>query len=209
MGYTPRMELFGYDPSVNLLPRDGVVNYYGPIFPEDVAQRYLAGLMTEVAWQPDEVVLFGKHVVTKRLVAWYGDANFSYAYSGTTKEALPWSPQLLELKAAVETASGETYNSCLLNLYHDGNEGMGWHSDDEKTLLKDAPIASVSFGAERKFCFKHKREQEHALEPVSVMLAHGSLLVMKGTIQRHWLHSLPKLAKVKTPRINLTFRTFG
>lgn len=202
------MELFGADPTVNLLPRDGVVTYYGPIFEANEAQDYFERLMAEVEWRPDEVVLYGKHIVTARKVAWYGDADFSYAYSGTVKAALAWTPALLALKAEVEKVSGATYNSCLLNLYHNGGEGMGWHSDDEKTLAQEASIASVSLGAERKFCFKHRQEVEHVLEPVTIMLEHGSLLVMEGATQKYWLHSLPKSAKIKEPRINLTFRTF-
>ncbi|MEY4484578.1 MAG: hypothetical protein RL693_2030, partial [Verrucomicrobiota bacterium] len=130
-------------------------------------------------------------------------SNFSYTYSGTTKQALVWTEELRELKVLVEKFSGTSFNSCLLNLYHDGDEGMAWHSDDEKSLGRNTTIASLSFGAERKFCFKHKRTQQ----TVSLMLESGSLLVMKDATQSYWLHRLPKSAKIKTPRINLTFRT--
>jgi alkylated DNA repair dioxygenase AlkB len=109
------------------------------------------------------------------------------------------------LKATVEERCGTIFNSCLLNLYHDGREGMGWHSDDEKSLVRDGCIASMSFGAERKFSFRHKRTKE----TVSLVLEDGSLLVMAGTTQTHWHHQLPKSAKAGTPRINLTFRTMA
>jgi alkylated DNA repair dioxygenase AlkB len=109
----------------------------------------------------------------------------------------------LKLKDKIEEASGETYNSCLLNLYHNGEEGMGWHTDNEKELKKEGAIASISFGAPRKFCFKHKQTEEK----VDLLLDHGSLLVMKGSTQSHWLHRLPPSKKINSLRINLTFRT--
>lgn len=197
------MNLFAADPTLNLLPCDGTVNYHGPVLSHDEAERYHAALLQTVPWQNDEAVIFGKHIVTARKVAWYGDSDYAYTYSGTTKQALAWNAELRALKAVVERITGERFNSCLLNLYHDGNEGMAWHSDDETSLGRNTTIASLSFGAERKFCFKHKREPHSA----SVMLEHGSLLVMRGTTQTHWLHSLPKSKKIMTPRINLTFRT--
>ncbi len=197
------MDLFNTEPTSNLLPYDGEVNYHGMIMDPFHAQSYLDLLMTEIAWRNDEAVIFGKRIVTKRKVAWYGERPFKYTYSNTTKEALPWTNELVELKKLVESRTGETFNSCLLNLYHDGNEGMAWHSDGEVDLKKDGAIGSLSFGAERKFSFKHKKT--NAL--VSLVLEKGSLLVMKGTTQTHWLHRLPPTKKVKTPRINLTFRT--
>ena len=119
--------------------------------------------------------------------------------------ALPWTEDLIALKCIAEAVSGETYNSCLLNLYHDGNEGMAWHSDGEKELKKNGAIASLSFGAERKFAFKHKLSKE----VVAVQLSHGSLLVMKGETQTHWMHRLPPSKRITSPRINLTFRTIN
>jgi alkylated DNA repair dioxygenase AlkB len=126
-----------------------------------------------------------------------------YTYSNATKRALAWIKELSELKQIVEEYAGIKFNSCLLNLYHDGNEGMGWHSDDEKPLGKSNTIASLSFGAERKFSFKHKQTKQ----TVSLVLEHGSLLIMKDATQRNWLHSLPKSKKITRQRINLTFRT--
>lgn len=199
------LDLFNPEPdtSCNLLPYDGTVNYYGHIMPLAQANQYRDVLLNTIEWRNDEAVIFGKLIITKRKVAWYGDRPFEYTYSNTTKHALPWTPQLIELKNLAEEVTGETYNSCLLNLYHDGDEGMAWHSDAEKDLKKNGAIASLSFGAERKFAFKHKADKS----VVDVFLEHGSLLVMKGTTQTHWLHRLPPTKKVSTPRVNLTFRT--
>lgn len=197
------MDLFGNDPAINLLPHGGTVNYFGPFLGVDETNRYYETLLHDIPWKNDEAVIFGKHIVTARKVAWYGDSDFSYTYSGTTKQARVWTPELSVLKSLVEKLTGTVFNSCLLNLYHDGNEGMAWHSDDEKSLGKDSTIASVSFGAEREFRLKHKRTDDK----VSVLLESGSLLVMKDTTQTHWLHCIPKSKKIRTPRINLTFRT--
>lgn len=197
------MDLFGNDPSANLLPHGGTVNYFGPILGVDETRRYYETLLHHIPWKNDEAIIFGKHIVTARKVAWYGDSDFSYTYSGTTKQARAWTPELAGLKTLVEKLTGTVFNSCLLNLYHDGNEGMAWHSDDEKSLGKDSTIASVSFGAEREFRLKHKRTDDK----VSVLLESGSLLVMKDATQTHWLHCIPKSKKILTPRVNLTFRT--
>ena len=199
------MELFRPNPSENLLPCDGVVNYFGPILDPAESRRFLGALLGSVPWTEDEVVIFGKRIVTTRKVAWYADDGLSYAYSGTIKQAQVWTPELLELKAVVERNSTERFNSCLLNLYHHGGEGMGWHSDDEKSLARNGAIASLSLGAERKFSFKHKNSKETA----SLILEDGSLLVMKEQTQTHWLHSLPKTKRIIDPRINLTFRTMA
>ncbi|EIK43873.1 DNA-N1-methyladenine dioxygenase [Cellvibrio sp. BR] len=186
----------------NLLPYNGEVFYYGKILTQEQANYYFHALMEKIAWENDKAMIMGKEIITRRKVAWYGDAPFSYTYSGTTKTALPWINELLELKQLAETESKESYNSCLLNLYHTGEEGMTWHSDAEIALKKNGAIGSFSLGAERKFSFKHKKTKH----PVAVILEHGSLLVMKGETQTHWLHSLPTTKKVFTPRINLTFR---
>lgn len=199
------MDLFNpeTDENTNLLPKDGTVNYYGPIMPLSEANRYLTDLLETIEWKNDEAIIYGKRIITKRKVAWYGDTNFNYTYSNTTKQALPWTKELLTLKALVEERTRETYNSCLLNLYHNGTEGMAWHSDAEKDLKKNGAIASLSFGAERKFAFKHKESQD----TVSILLQNGSLLVMKDETQTHWLHRLPPTTRISKPRINLTFRT--
>ena len=199
------MELFENiaDPHKNLLPQDGTVNYFGKILEEEKANQFYLKLLNEIEWRNDEAVIFGKKIITKRKVAWYGDENFEYTYSNSTKKALKWTQELLELKKLTEEKTGEKFNSCLLNLYHDGNEGMAYHSDGERDLKKNGAIASLSFGAERKFSFKHKTTKEK----VELTLANGSLLVMKGETQKYWLHRLPPTKKIFTPRINLTFRT--
>jgi alkylated DNA repair dioxygenase AlkB len=197
------MDLFREEgEKVNLLPKNGTVNYYGKIFNYGEANKYLECLLNSIAWRNDEAIIYGKHIITKRKVAWYGDSSFDYTYSKTTKQALPWTKELIELRSAVEKKTGEVFNSCLLNLYHNGEEGMAWHSDAEKALRKNGAIASLSFGAERKFGFKHKETKE----TIFLLLEHGSLLVMKDETQTHWLHRLPPTKLVKKPRVNLTFR---
>lgn len=186
----------------NLLPYEGIVNYYGRIFTEETADAYFNLLKDTIEWRNDETVIFGKRIITKRKVAWYGYKDFAYTYSNATKTALPWTKELLELKQQSEEKTGEQYNSCLLNLYHTGTEGMAWHCDAERELKKNGAIASLSFGAERKFAFKHKASGMR----IDCILEHGSLLVMKGATQTHWLHRLPPTKKVLAPRINLTFR---
>lgn len=197
------VNLFNGEPVINLLPNDDVVHYYGNVLKGKEADHYLEKLTNTIAWKNDEAIIFGKHFVTKRKVAWYGDSEYVYSYSNTTKKALPWTQELLELKTIVEKITQTKFNSCLLNLYHDGSEGMGWHSDDEKALGKNTTIASLSLGAERRFSLKHKLTKQN----VSVLLENGSLLEMKGSTQTNWLHSLPKTKKITKPRINLTFRT--
>ena len=187
----------------NLLPFDGEVFYFGRIMKEEKAASFMEQLLHKIEWKNDEAFIFGKHYITKRKVAWYGDFSFSYTYSKATKFALPWTEYLLEIKNLAESITNAKYNSCLLNLYHDGSEGMAYHSDDEAMLLKNGSIASLSFGAERKFLFKHKRYAKS----LGIVLENGSLLEMKGETQSNWLHRLPTTKKVFTPRINLTFRT--
>jgi alkylated DNA repair dioxygenase AlkB len=192
----------GHDAITSLLPYEGTVLYYGKVISTMEANNHLQSLLTTIEWKNDEAILYGKHFITARKIAWYADTDFRYTYSGTTKKALPWTEELLTLKQIAEHHTGASYNSCLLNLYHNGNEGMAWHSDGEKSLSKHGSIASFSFGAERKFSFKHKASKA----TVSLVLQHGSLLEMKGETQTHWLHRLPPTTKVKTPRVNLTFR---
>lgn len=186
----------------NRLPCDGIALYFDKIFLPGEANRLFDILLQTISWRHEEAVVYGKYIVTKRKVAWYGDKAYSYTYSGITKEALPWTKELLFIKQMVEEKTGETFNSCLLNLYHNGEESMGWHSDNESSIEKNSAIASVSFGAERAFSFRHKKTKE----TVSLLLENGSLLLMKDTTQQYWHHSLLKSKKVAEGRINLTFR---
>jgi alkylated DNA repair dioxygenase AlkB len=155
-----------------------------------------------IPWKQDEVVMFGKKIMTKRKVAWYADAGINYTYAGVKKSGLQWTEPLLKIKQKVEAITGANYNACLLNLYHEGEEGMGWHRDNEKEIVAESSIASVSLGAARKFAFKHATTNER----IDIELENGSLLDMKGAIQHHWYHSLPKSMRIKQLRINLTFR---
>ena len=197
------MDLFSSATIKNLLPFDGVTNYHGIILDQEQCAFFYQKLMDTIQFKNDEAIIFGKKIITKRKVAWYGSSEFSYTYSKITKTAVLFTKELLALKAIVEKESGETYNSCLLNLYHSGEEGMGYHSDGEKMLKKNGAIASISLGVARKFSFKHKENKQR----IDIVLENGSLLVMKKGTQTNWLHRLPPTKKVNSPRINLTFRT--
>jgi alkylated DNA repair dioxygenase AlkB len=187
----------------NILPKDGIVVYYRNLLTSQEANRYFDCLLNTIEWKNDQATIYGKLIITKRKVAWYGDTDFEYTYSKNTKRALPWTKELVELKQIIEELTGEKFNSCLLNLYHNGDEGMAWHSDAEKELKKNGAIGSLSLGAERKFAFKHKETKE----TISLILENGSVLVMKGVTQTNWLHRLPPTKLISTPRINLTFRS--
>ena len=158
-------------------------------------------LLAEIDWRQDEARIMGRTVALPRLTAWYGDAG--YRYSGIDNPPRPWLPLLLELKGVAETLAGARFNSVLLNLYRDGRDGMGWHSDDERSLGPEPVIASLSFGATRRFRLKHKTRTDHVL---ALDLPSGSCLVMAGSLQHHWRHALPKTARPVGPRVNLTFR---
>lgn len=192
-----------HDSSLNLLPEGGTVNYFGKIMLPENANLYYEKLLSNIAWKNDEAIIYGKQIITARKAAWYGDKEYNYTYSNITKQALIWTEELIQLKQIIEEKTSETFNSCLLNLYHNGDEAMAWHSDGEKTLKENGAIASMSFGAERVFQFKHKQTNKK----VNILLEHGSLLIMKDETQKNWLHRLAKSSKIKTPRINLTFRT--
>lgn len=166
------------------------------------ADFYFKHFLKNVKWQNDRIQLFGKTIIPKRKMAWYGDKGKTYTYSNDTKLPEPWFAELYDLKIKVETATNHSFNSCLLNYYHNGKEYMSWHSDNEKELGKNPCIASVSLGAERDFVFKHNESKTKH----TICLEHGSLLVMQEDIQEKWKHSLPKRLKVHLPRINLTFR---
>jgi alkylated DNA repair dioxygenase AlkB len=196
------VSLFPNEPAQNLLPFDGELNYFGPIFSIAEANHWQQLLTQKADWKNDELLMFGKKIVTSRKVALYADNTTTYTYSKQTKQALAWTTELMQLKQIIETKTAQTFNMCLLNLYHHGKESMGWHSDNESELQANGSIASLSLGAERKFMFKHKESKKI----ITLNLEHGSLLLMQGSIQQHWLHQLPAMAKVEAPRINLTFR---
>lgn len=188
--------------SQNILPYDGEVYYEKCIWDKLKAENLFREMQQHLHWQHDELMMFGKKITTNRKVAWYGDKTYTYTYSRTTKTALLWHPLLLPIREKTETVSDASFNACLCNFYHHGNEGMTWHSDDDKEFGLNPTIASLSFGAERTFSFRHKITKE----VISIILESGSVLLMKANTQSHWVHALPKSAKIKDPRINLTFR---
>lgn len=183
----------------NLLPRDGILRLVGDAVPEP--DDVMARLMAEIDWRQDVATIVGRSVPLPRLTAWHGDAG--YRYSGIDNPPRAWTPLLLELRAVAERVADSTFNSVLLNLYRDGSDGMGWHADDERPLGRDPVIASLSFGATRRFRLKHRTEPGLAL---SLELPPGSCLVMAGVLQHHWRHALPKTTRPVGPRVNLTFR---
>ena len=197
------MDLFTSNALQNVLPYDGEVLNYGLILNNESCNYYFKKLLNTDFWEHDELVVFGKRIITKRKIAWFGEKNIQYSYSKTTKFAINWTPEILELKKLVELKTGEKFNSCLLNLYHNGSEGMAWHSDNEKELGVNPVIASLSIGATRKFSLKHTITKQK----IDLILPAGNLIVMKGETQHKWKHSLPKSKKIHTSRINLTFRT--
>ncbi len=186
----------------NLLPIDGALFYEQDFLESNISLNYITELLKEVNFKNDESIVFGKHYCMNRLVGWVGERPFSYGYAQIKRKAEPWSENVLKLKRLVENATGNQYNSCLLNYYPSGEDGMGWHTDNEKELGKNPTIASLSLGATRKFSFKHNTTKQK----IDVHLKNGSLLLMTGEIQHFWKHALPKTKKIKTPRMNLTFR---
>ncbi len=186
----------------NLLPIDGALYYEQNFLESNISSNYITELLKEVNFKNDESIVFGKHYLMNRLVGWVGEHPFSYGYAQIKRKAELWSENVLKIKRLVENATDAQFNSCLLNYYPTGEDGMGWHADNEKELGKNPVIASLSLGAERKFSFKHIKTKEK----VDLQLGNGSLLVMSGVIQHHWKHALPKTKKVRTPRMNLTFR---
>ena len=186
----------------NIINQDGKAHYFGMILNAEQNHKYFNQLLHKIEWKNENLIMFGKEITTKRKVAFYADSSINYTYSNKTKKGLEWNALLLEIKQIVTTYTGSNYNACLLNLYHDGNEAMGWHCDNEKEIIPNSSIASVSFGAERKFAIKHKTSKESH----SIILQNGSLLEMLGSFQKNWLHCLPKSKKINNSRINLTFR---
>jgi alkylated DNA repair dioxygenase AlkB len=178
-------------------------------YPPSVSDAFLAKLSTELAWEQGEITIFGKKIAEPRLSAWYGDAGKNYTYSGKMQVPLSWHPDLLAIKNDLETTirkeleSALNFNSVLCNFYRNGQDSMGFHADNEKELGINPVIASVNFGESRRFIFRRRDDKTIKHE---LVLSHGSLLVMSGAMQHHWLHAVPKEPKRTKPRINLTFR---
>ena len=198
-------DLFAPTPTDNLLPCDGKVNDLGIVIDYPSALYY--ALLTTLPWQSDIVTLFGKTHVTTRQIVWMGDSDASYQYSGHTRQAIAWTDSVFHVKHHIEEQLAAlrinaNFNSCLLNYYPSGDEGMGYHADDEKELGNQPIIASLSLGATRKFFFKHKKTQDK----IELYLESGQLIVMHGDTQEYWKHTITKTKTVNEGRISLTFR---
>ncbi|MGZ4959802.1 MAG: alpha-ketoglutarate-dependent dioxygenase AlkB family protein [Methylomonas sp.] len=186
----------------NLAPFDGELYLLSAFYSAAEADGYYLRLYQTLNWQAEQLLIYGRKVNVPRLMAWYGEANAHYRYSGVDHVPLPWTAELLALKDDVEATCGQSFNSVLANLYRDGQDSMGCHADDEKELGRNPRIASLSFGETRLLRFRHPESGCR----LDLELAHGDLLIMAGQLQHHWRHELPKTRKPKLPRINLTFR---
>ena len=183
---------------------DGKIIFHEGFFSLEESHRLMQSLIKTIDWTQDEVIVYGKRHKIPRLNAWYGDEGKVMKYSGLSLEPKTWTKVLLEIKSKIEEASGTKFNSCLLNYYRDGKDGMGWHQDNEKELGINPIIASVTFGETRPFQLKHISNKE--LKKVDIPLSNGSLLTMAGETQHYWKHQIPKTTKTLESRINLTFR---
>jgi len=187
----------------NILPKDGIAILHPAAIPSARASELFSIFASDLEWMMRDVFVFGRWVSQPRLTAWYGEPGQIYRYSGIELQPLPWTSNLPEVRAVCEHLAGTRFNSVLANLYRDGRDGVSWHADDEPELGKDPVIASVSLGQERRFDLRHRTTGEIVrTQPPS-----GSVLIMAGGTQHHWVHQVPKTAKPVGPRINLTFRT--
>lgn len=199
------LDLFGAGSSLERLSIEGAeISFAQQIDLGEPADVLLRKLIEETPWRHEAVTIYGKKFMQPRLIAWYGDPEQKYSYSGIDLEPLPWTPTLSRIRDIVRDFSKETFNSVLLNYYRDHRDSMGFHSDDEKELGPTPVIASVSLGATRRFVLKHRTRLE--LKPVRLNLTSGSLLLMKGLTQKNWMHGIDKQTKPCGPRVNLTFR---
>ncbi|MDZ8189364.1 MAG: alpha-ketoglutarate-dependent dioxygenase AlkB [Nostoc sp. ChiSLP02] len=183
--------------------QDAEVTFYRNFFKQQDSDDIFQTLLNQIKWRQDKMKIYGKEVNLPRKTAWYGDKNMSYKFSGIHLDPQPWIPTLLQIKEKVDEIAKVNFNSVLLNLYRDGNDGISWHTDDEPELGKNPIIGSVSFGGARRFMFRHKHNQDLKAE---IELVHGSFLLMAGVTQHFWQHQIPKTSKQVQPRINLTFR---
>jgi alkylated DNA repair dioxygenase AlkB len=182
---------------------DADLRFMHAFYPPDECAVLFAALLEQTPWRQERIEVWGKVHEQPRLTSWHGDPGTDYAYSGVTLATCPWTPVLARLRRDIEAATGHRYNSVLLNLYRDQNDGVGWHSDNERELGGEPVIASLSLGETRSFRLRH---HARAHPPLSIDLTDGSLLLMAGATQRYWQHAVPKERREKGPRINLTFR---
>lgn len=182
---------------------DAELAYFPDFLGPEKADYLFKKLRKDIPWQQQNIKLFGKEIPQPRLTAFYAEKGIFYTYSGLQLEPETFSTEIIALKNQTQELSGFDFNTCLANLYRDGNDSMGWHADDEKVLGKNPVIASISLGGVRSFQLKHKKKKNLKEK---IELQHGSLLIMKGGMQHFWKHQLPKTRKEVLPRINLTFR---
>jgi alkylated DNA repair dioxygenase AlkB len=197
------MLLFPEEESFQFNLPDADVTYYPNFFNLEDANHYFKILLNTLEWQQDDITIFGKTHKQPRLTALYASNNNTYSYSNITMKPLKFTPTLELIKTKIETKTKQQFTTCLCNLYRDGQDSNGWHADNEKELGQNPIIASVSFGAERLFKLKHRTDKTLKHD---IVLQHGSLLIMQGKTQHHWLHQIPKTRKITSERINLTFR---
>jgi len=183
---------------------DGQVCLLHSFLPERDAWKLFDTLRDSVDWRQDEILTFGRRVRIPRLHRWMSEPGHTYAWSGIVMDSIHWSPEVVEVRNRLNTLLGANFNGVLLNLYRDGEDCVGWHSDNEAIFGAQPTIASVSLGEERDFLLRHKTRRD--LDVLRISLEHGSVLLMSGVTQTHWLHSLPRRSRVKSMRINLTFR---
>ena len=195
--------LFDPEHCYDLALKDAEVVYYPNCFNQNKSKHYFEILRQQTPWQQDNIKVFGKVYQQPRLTALYANNNSPYSYSNITMHPHPFTPTLVEIKKKVEDISKMSFTTCLINLYRDGQDSNGWHADNEKELGQNPVIASVSFGAQRAFHLKHRHDKSQKLK---LNLDSGSLLIMKGPTQHHWLHQIPKTKQHVNERINLTFR---
>lgn len=195
--------LFPNEKSSQIINTDGDVTYYPSLFSQEESDQIMSDLIKNIEWKQEPIWMFGKKIMQPRLTALYGDPNVAYGYSGIIMKVYPWNEILQTIKAKVEALSNTDFTHVLLNYYRNGQDSMGWHRDNEKNLGENPTIASVSFGVSREF---QLRKYETKKDKKSILLTHGSLLMMQGETQHFWEHQIPKSKKINNPRINLTFR---
>ncbi len=195
--------LFKSEPVVLDLP-DAEIIYYPQFFDKEQSDLIYAELLQDIAWQLDNITIFGKTHPQPRLTALYGNEGKPYSYSNIKMQPHPWNSLLQKIKYYIEETTGCQFTTVLLNQYRNGKDSNGWHADNEKELGTNPTIASLSFGSERVFQLKHNSIAD---AKKSIVLEHGSLLLMKGSTQHFWKHQIPKTAKPIGTRINLTFRS--
>lgn len=206
-----QMDIFGnpIPPKSGSNPKEGLTViengeyiFYSNFFSKQESDILLKDLRNNIVWKQESMNMYGKKIDFPRLTAWYGNNDKPYSFSGITLQPLPWTSEILTIKNNIEPIAKTVFNSVLLNLYRDGNDSISWHTDAEKELGINPIIASVNFGATRKFQLRHIKTREK----LEIELTHGSLLIMQGELQHFWQHQVPKTSKPVGERINLTFR---